>query len=362
MGVLGALATAALGGVVGPATASTTWHLYNTTSISGTTDGAPAPAPCVTGHIQGDEMRCAIEFDTTRVPVGSKVISATFRVGTGETVDCAQCRVEIRTYIGDGQSTYGDLSNGSAARIVEVSGPGLVTADVTAFMATLISAGTKYAGIRMASLESGDPSDVITYYVANARIDVTYIPTAEVRAFWEGAGHGTISSKPAGMTCNETVCSGYFEIGKSIVLTAKPASGSTFGAWRFAYCAGQDATCTFVVPDPGADVVVRFDKFVATPTSAPSAVSTVPPEATPPASAPPTPTSAPTAASSLAATPAAPFASAASPTATASAGPPSPATEPTGAASAAAPIVLLVLAVAASVALATILRKGRPLR
>lgn len=52
-----------------------------------------------------------------------------------------------------------------------------------------------------------------------------------------GAGSGTVSSSPAGISCG-SVCSHLFDIGASVTLTAVPASGSTFAGWSGA-CIGR---------------------------------------------------------------------------------------------------------------------------
>jgi hypothetical protein len=57
-----------------------------------------------------------------------------------------------------------------------------------------------------------------------------------------GTGSGTVSSSPAGMACS-AACSGVFETGTSVMLTASPASGSVFGGWSGA-CSGMNAAAT----------------------------------------------------------------------------------------------------------------------
>lgn len=45
-----------------------------------------------------------------------------------------------------------------------------------------------------------------------------------------GTGGGTVTSAPAGISCSAT-CKADFTVGTPITLTAKPATGSTFGGW-----------------------------------------------------------------------------------------------------------------------------------
>lgn len=56
-----------------------------------------------------------------------------------------------------------------------------------------------------------------------------------------GTGTGTVTSAPAGINCQPT-CTANFASGKQIVLTATPATGSTFAGWS-APCEGT-GTCT----------------------------------------------------------------------------------------------------------------------
>ncbi|MBV5310662.1 CARDB domain-containing protein, partial [Chromatium okenii] len=51
-------------------------------------------------------------------------------------------------------------------------------------------------------------------------------------------GNGTIASNPTGMTCNSTTCTGTFDTGTLVKLTAKPATGYTFSGWSDGSCLG----------------------------------------------------------------------------------------------------------------------------
>jgi hypothetical protein len=56
-----------------------------------------------------------------------------------------------------------------------------------------------------------------------------------------GAGSGTVSSSPAGISCGGT-CSTLLAYGTVVTLTATAESGSTFSGWDGA-CAGAESTC-----------------------------------------------------------------------------------------------------------------------
>ncbi|MDH3444767.1 MAG: fibronectin type III domain-containing protein, partial [Deltaproteobacteria bacterium] len=57
-----------------------------------------------------------------------------------------------------------------------------------------------------------------------------------------GTGSGTVTSSPSGINCG-TTCSGTYNSGASVALTAVPASGSTFAGWSGGGCTGT-GSCT----------------------------------------------------------------------------------------------------------------------
>src|SRR2546428_1828241 len=57
-----------------------------------------------------------------------------------------------------------------------------------------------------------------------------------------GAGSGTVTSNPAGISCGVT-CSAAFATGTMVTLTATPAAGSIFSGWSGGSCTGT-GTCT----------------------------------------------------------------------------------------------------------------------
>ena len=59
-----------------------------------------------------------------------------------------------------------------------------------------------------------------------------------------GAGTGTVTSNPSGINCGQT-CSGNFNSGSSVTLTATPATGFSFAGWSGA-CTGM-SICTVTV-------------------------------------------------------------------------------------------------------------------
>jgi len=63
-----------------------------------------------------------------------------------------------------------------------------------------------------------------------------------LKVFKDGAGHGKVTSSPAGINCG-TTCTAWFPTGTMVTLTATPAYGSAFAHWSGA-CSGTSKTCT----------------------------------------------------------------------------------------------------------------------
>jgi len=70
-----------------------------------------------------------------------------------------------------------------------------------------------------------------------------------------GAGNGTVTSTPAGISCGAT-CSANYDGGTVVTLTATPATGSTFSGWSGAGCAGK-GSCT-VTMAAATSVIANF--------------------------------------------------------------------------------------------------------
>ena len=72
-----------------------------------------------------------------------------------------------------------------------------------------------------------------------------------------GSGAGTVTSDVGGIDCGTTCSASIVESTASVVLTAAPASGSTFAGWSGA-CSGADTTCT-VTMGAARSVTATFD-------------------------------------------------------------------------------------------------------
>jgi uncharacterized repeat protein (TIGR02543 family) len=70
---------------------------------------------------------------------------------------------------------------------------------------------------------------------------------------------GTVTSVPAGINCPTQACGALFTIGDSVVLTATPKQGSTFGGWTGDCTSTNGTTCTILMPKSGANVTATFN-------------------------------------------------------------------------------------------------------
>ncbi len=72
-----------------------------------------------------------------------------------------------------------------------------------------------------------------------------------------GLGSGVVTSTPAGISCPGTICGAQFTVGSTVVLTATPNSGSTFGGWSG--CTSSTNICSLTVPAGTANVIATFN-------------------------------------------------------------------------------------------------------
>jgi len=72
-----------------------------------------------------------------------------------------------------------------------------------------------------------------------------------------GNGTGKVTSSPAGISCPGQACGAQFNLGETIVLTATPDPGSTFGGWT--NCDDQNGTaCSELVRTGTTDLSATF--------------------------------------------------------------------------------------------------------
>ena len=106
---------------------------------------------------------------------------------------------------------------------------------------------------------AGDPLEGVLHiaYGTGGVLTMTCTPAAlaDLAVTKSGAGTGTVSSSPAGISCGNT-CTAAFTVGTSVTLTASPQTGSAFAGWTG--CSGTGPTCT-VTMDIDRAVTARFE-------------------------------------------------------------------------------------------------------
>lgn len=88
-----------------------------------------------------------------------------------------------------------------------------------------------------------------------------------------GTGSGSVQSSPQGIDCGAS-CSGSFDDGSQVTLTATAAAGSAFAGWSGAGCSGTDACALTMSADQ--TVTATFNALPATSPQPPAAAATKP--------------------------------------------------------------------------------------
>src|SRR5215831_7419092 len=139
-----------------------------------------------------------------------------------------------------------ERSTGTAGAFAEIA---TTAADVIAYTDQTVVSGTTYC-YRLRAFNSAG-------YSAYSKSACATVPqTFGLAVVKMGAGSGTVTSTPAGITCGAT-CSASFPSGTAVTLTAGPASGSTFTGWSGGGCSGT-GTCT-VTLTAATTVTAGFD-------------------------------------------------------------------------------------------------------
>jgi hypothetical protein len=178
----------------------------------------------------------------------------------------------------------------NGAQLTSASASFNVDANALAPVQTPVEINTATPVIHTAEL-SIDPSAAALCFgnTLNAD-DVEFArPTRTLTVTQAGGGTGAVSGSPAGIDCGST-CSGSFDFGTAVTLTASATSGSSFSGWGGA-CSGSALTCS-VTMDGDKTVSASFAPPPAPPPP-PSPPPPPPPPSPPPPPPPPPPPSPP---------------------------------------------------------------------
>jgi hypothetical protein len=153
-----------------------------------------------------------------------------------------------------------------------------VAANATSYTDTTLLDGVTYC-YRVFAFNSSGSSPYSPESCATTPSAVQTFGLSVVRA---GTGSGTVTSSPAGINCGST-CSGTYNSGTTVALTATPASGSTFAGWTGTGCttgsftinAAMSCTATFNTQTPQTFglTVVKAGTGNGTVTSSPTGIS-----------------------------------------------------------------------------------------
>jgi hypothetical protein len=125
------------------------------------------------------------------------------------------------------------VPNPTSGQVIPVSIQAPVGPNRTIAVAALDAAGRK--------IFSGSESGINLTAGTPLSLEITVAPTYTVTVVRQGAGSGTVTSSPGGISCG-TTCSSRFDAGSATTLNAAASSGSVFVGWSGGGCSGA-GTC-----------------------------------------------------------------------------------------------------------------------
>lgn len=146
--------------------------------------------------------------------------------------------------------------------MMTVDSSGLLTVTGDACGGTLISAtmttNTSSGGISSkGALVTGSMTGNVTCFTASGSGGSGGGSGAGITITFQGTGAGSVTSNPAGLNCasSQASCSANFPSGVTVIVTATPSPGASFGGWSGCPSAnGQVCTFTNVTVAEGATV------------------------------------------------------------------------------------------------------------
>src|SRR5208283_4138058 len=129
-----------------------------------------------------------------------------------------------------GYTVYYGTASGNYTQNVNVG-------NVTTYTVSSLAAGTTYYFAAAAFDSSGNQS------AYSNEVSKTIPAQATLTVSDSGTGSGTVTSSPSGISCG-TTCSGAYNSGTTVTLTATAAANSTFAGWSGGGCSGT-GTCSF---------------------------------------------------------------------------------------------------------------------
>ena len=132
----------------------------------------------------------------------------------------------------DGSASSDPLGHSLAYEWTQTAGPATTLSNTHAVKPTFTAPtgpGTLTFSLVVSSAEASSAADSVTVTVA--------APNYVLKVTRSGNGSGTVTSSPVGISCGAD-CEQSYESGKSVTLSAAPATGSEFKGWSGAGCSG----------------------------------------------------------------------------------------------------------------------------
>jgi len=146
----------------------------------------------------------------------------------------------------------GNLSGGGPAQDLTnkvrwvSSDVGVATID-QAGLATSVGALGDISTSTITAIATTSSGSVITATGTQSMVPGGTVNLPTLTLYKVGLGDGTITSSPAGLTCGpHATCTGNFQLGATVTLTATPAAGSSFAGWS-ANCTSSGTSCTIIM-------------------------------------------------------------------------------------------------------------------
>lgn len=213
------------------------------------------------GACAGTSASCSVTID------GTKYVEATF--ATVDAMPLDQFTIETtKSGTGSGTITSSPLGINCGPDCSEVYNSG---ASVT--LSAYSNTGSTFAGWKGACPDTSNSiSSKCTLTMDSAKtIDAEFADFApdvqhKLSVISDGAGSGTVTSLPSGITCgssDKALCAAKFDGWADIQLTAEAGEGSVFSGWTgYAPCEDSStATCTVYMGDNDYEVTATFEKI-----------------------------------------------------------------------------------------------------
>ena len=163
------------------------------------------------------------------------IILGTLAVFAGESL-AAQLKLSWTDNSNNENGFKIDRKTGTSGTFAQIASIG---AGATTYTDSTVTAGTNYC-YRVYAFNSASNS---TYTPEACGTAIAATQTFSLVVTKGGSGGGTMTSSPAGISCS-TDCTGTFNSGTAVTLTAAPAAGSVFASWAGTGCAATTAAVT----------------------------------------------------------------------------------------------------------------------